>query len=385
MTQLYYFGSKKNLNIIRIKIWEFFVFLGNLGKKYTGDFIAALIVAFFTSLAGWLFGRDILSYDMLLSVGVTILTFFILFLMWTPVYTRLTKEFMKARFSPPITVGLLSGYVKDTNEVPLSPAWSEWPVNKWRDGLIAKGFRVEDMVSMQLGESERKKFAIIVNPFGEIYPEEDFPNITTLRNIKNYVKEGGVFVNVAGLAFFYKRDTREGTRTTGLTGQLVESYQIIPIPNTNRMIAVPSIDPRSASLLETWLFRNFGIRTNLFEPPEGKQPIDVYPVENEYFRQLADVGQQRKVLEFRSALQCESEESKFIPLLKAYIDLPPIPGEIKPRQSLCYPIAAVQHGVGYLVLVGMHLTINRPSDFDKVIMTIQKIYEALRDKGSLGS
>lgn len=72
-----------------------------------------------------------------------------------------------------------------------------------------------------------------------------------------------------------------------------------------------------------------------------------------------------------------------IPLLKAYIDLPRLPQEREPRQALCYPIAAVKYGIGYLILVGMHLTKKRQSDFDKVIVAIQKLCEKLGNKGTL--
>ena len=41
-----------------------------------------------------------------------------------------------------------------------------------------------------------EEFSIILNPFGELYLEEDLGNQRSFRKIKEYVKHGGVFVNM---------------------------------------------------------------------------------------------------------------------------------------------------------------------------------------------
>jgi len=42
---------------------------------------------------------------------------------------------------------------------------------------------------------------IILNPFGEVYPEEDFVSSKTMNEIRQFVWNGGVYVNVAGILF----------------------------------------------------------------------------------------------------------------------------------------------------------------------------------------
>jgi hypothetical protein len=46
-------------------------------------------------------------------------------------------------------------------------------------------------------------FHVILNPYGEVYPEYDVMKYETLDKIFDYVRKGGVFVNVAGIAGYY--------------------------------------------------------------------------------------------------------------------------------------------------------------------------------------
>jgi hypothetical protein len=53
---------------------------------------------------------------------------------------------------------------------------------------------------------------IVVNPFGEAYPEEDLSLHTTFMRIRDYVRGGGVYVNVAGYPFWWKANPATGVR-----------------------------------------------------------------------------------------------------------------------------------------------------------------------------
>ena len=44
---------------------------------------------------------------------------------------------------------------------------------------------------------------MMINPFGESYPEEDSKNELTLNRIKEYIEQGGVFVCTGGWPFYY--------------------------------------------------------------------------------------------------------------------------------------------------------------------------------------
>jgi hypothetical protein len=56
------------------------------------------------------------------------------------------------------------------------------------------------------------KTDIVVNPFGEAYPEEDLSLHTTFTRIRDYVGGGGVFVNVAGYPFWWKGNPSTGAK-----------------------------------------------------------------------------------------------------------------------------------------------------------------------------
>lgn len=51
---------------------------------------------------------------------------------------------------------------------------------------------------------------MIINPFGEAYPERDINLRPMFSKIKNYVWGGGVFVLTGGFAFFYAWNVKNG-------------------------------------------------------------------------------------------------------------------------------------------------------------------------------
>lgn len=70
-------------------------------------------------------------------------------------------------------------------------------------------------------------FDIVINPFGEVYPEEDPALHTTLRQLAGYVLKGGVYVNVAGYPFWWHHSPTTGE--TGVSGRwdlTIESGQL---------------------------------------------------------------------------------------------------------------------------------------------------------------
>ncbi len=67
-----------------------------------------------------------------------------------------------------------------------------------------------------------KKFPIILNPYGGLYPEEDLATLRSIDKIFNYVRTGGVFVNIADIPFYYAYDENLNRRvdTTPLVSGL---------------------------------------------------------------------------------------------------------------------------------------------------------------------
>lgn len=383
-------GCITYIAIGNVKFWSLLVTWGELGKKHSGEFIGAMIVGFFTFLAFFIANFSMVTFeytgenplDALLPLIITTICFITLSLGQTRIHEKLVKKFLKTKFEQPVTVRILSGVINSKNsEQSLSPHFSEWTIQDWETKIKTEKIEVKEINANELKPALSKNYPLVINPFGEIYPEEDVANLRTLKNIKKYVDAGGVFVNVAGFPFFYMRDTREKPRTSGLTGQLAEMYKMTNM--NNEEIAIPTIDPRFASLIDTWIYQNFGLRVNVIVRSEEDALIETYPVEDEYFREIANMGGTNKVFEFRSIIRCEDEEIMIIPILKAHVDLPLRHNETETKQSLCYPIAAVKYGKGYFIFIGLQLKKNRQSDFEKAIETIHKTCEKLADVGSL--
>ena len=56
--------------------------------------------------------------------------------------------------------------------------------------------------------SKFEKYSAILNPYGSVYPETDLSNLETLHKILEYVNEGGLFINVADMPFYYAYNNR---------------------------------------------------------------------------------------------------------------------------------------------------------------------------------
>jgi hypothetical protein len=97
-------------------------------------------------------------------------------------------------------------------EITPTPIQSDRIPADWRAACEALGWQVD------MGPVNRilRKPApdIVINPFGELYPEADFNTNGTVIEIRKYVWEGGVFANVAGLPFWYRYNPSSGKYET---------------------------------------------------------------------------------------------------------------------------------------------------------------------------
>lgn len=365
----FYIPSKRKsqtLKQIRVGMWELLLEPAGWGRRYRGDFIAGAIAFLIPFLTGLIIQG--------LTNVITFLSLFGLIIVLLPIifsnencYHLLLQRFIIAKFQHPIKIGVLDGYLRKERRgnLPGHP-YTEYETQDWYGAFSSETeFKVDWISAAEISN----KYEIIINPFGEMYPEIDKPNLLTLRKIVNYVRNGGVFINVAGLAFYYLWDGEK----QDLTGPLYETYQINQIPGVLQRITLL----RVSYLLDSWLYRQFGIRTTFFT----EKIIPVHPISDEYFKDLDKVGNQPQVLEFRSAFRSEKDRAKLIPLLKGEYNIP-----VSDKEELsfeCYPIAAVGYGKGYLILNGMKLEKARSQDFEKVVEAIRRIAKKLHSKGIL--
>jgi len=358
------------------------VWFSEQGRNYKGPLLGSGLTSLFTVIIGSFFDYFFREQNPLANptiwIGLFITAFFLFWwgISTDRVYQWLAKRSIRSRFKN-AKVGVLSISENDDEEVKSLLRSTDFTPEMWLNHLRSNSVSVEKTTDLSMNEN----YSILLNPFGELYLEDDTMNLKTFQAIKDYIKKGGVFVNTAGLAFFYMWNQK--TKIEGLTGPMLEAYAgdaiTKPIMNdphimdephtyTSSIALQPIVIPDGSSLIDTWLFKNFGIRTSLG---------DERPLRAEGVNSFRDIIEKDLVVhEFRSALRCEHPECQLIPIIRSeYVYRP------TGKKHECYPIAAVKYGLGYLILVG--LVLKEDKDLSLVVRTIKGVIEKLRKRGFL--
>jgi len=242
----------------------------------------------------------------------------------------------------------------------------------WRQRLEELGSKYRFEVKIISINQISNKYSVIINPYGEYYPEEDLAELRTLQKIKNYISEAGMFINVGGIAFYYGWNAvrkREATLAKELEG-----YQELQIAGS-RILTPTRLWPNYVySLVETPLADHFKVLTT----GGGSRNLQVYQedTDRKYVGDLKDVGGTDYVQEFRAAREPLRNGQ---PLLRAR----PFPEE---DRIVIYPLIAIPHNKGCLILGGMNLNSGIEHDGidldkaqrDKIIQAIINLVENQR-------
>jgi len=212
----------------------------------------------------------------------------------------------------------------------------------WRQRLeeLCKGreIKVETIQAEQISS----KYTVVLNPYGEYYPEKDLVELNTLQEIKKYILNGGAFVNAGGFAFYHGWDWIRRREAT--LGKEFEGYQETGVPGS-RLFVPARLWPASYafSLTETPLNDFFKVMTTMGDP----QTVRVYQddTDRRYSGDISRVGGSDYIREFRAAREPLRNAQ---PLLRARW-----PNETS--TTIVYPIIAIPTGKGCLVLAGMDL------------------------------
>jgi hypothetical protein len=78
-------------------------------------------------------------------------------------------------------------------------------------------------------DSSFKKYPIIVNPYGGVYPENNIATLESLDNIFDYVRRGGIYANIADIPFYYAYDKNLNRRidTTPFAGPFTRTVSFL--------------------------------------------------------------------------------------------------------------------------------------------------------------
>jgi len=248
----------------------------------------------------------------------------------------------------PIKFGILNGYVRDpTMEKPCAQSWAFPTAGFWKDYLSKlrrderQKYDVTEITANQITE----EFAVVLNPYGETYPEYSIENKEVYNQIETFVRNGGVFFNTAGFAFFYAWDWKLGK----------------PFPISEERVLLPqtfAIQEGTITITQlqelirftgTLFYKRFGASTTYdTKTHTGAHEVEAFQTDED----KAKFGELviRKVSEFRAL---RKETANCLPILRANC---PIFGEI-------YPIAAIKLGRGFIVVAGMSMTTEEEAGF----------------------
>jgi HEPN domain-containing protein len=279
----------------------------------------------------------------------------------------------KQKFSIPIKMGILNGFVdeQDPTEKPCNEfPFSEFKIDDWETTFSKIGkagkpkFDVEKIPLSKVGN----EYTIIINPFGEAYPEKDVRNRFGFNHLKNYVEDGGVLVNVAGFPFFYAWDVLKGTKEPVVNDKTL-------VPESVRTEGGKFYVERFKIYLDfagSLSWRDLGIITTADTTQmSGANELEVFQEEDDRKKagNIVNIGGNNKVHEFRAIRKDLTKDA--VPLLRAN----------RPDFGEVYPIAAVKRGFGYLIVGGMNT--KTAAEFEKLIAAIDNFCDWLQGSSQI--
>lgn len=265
----------------------------------------------------------------------------------------------KVEITRRLRIGVLNGYVtRSDDENPCKPGFASEGSAYWVECLskLSSDINPVEIEACQINS----EFALIVNPFGEHYPEIDPDRRLVFQQIKDYVEDGGIYVNCAGYPFFYAWDVS------------IPDDKKAPIPICEDKIALPYRSvlrtnyarpelPRFQLFL-TWtgtvLYKEFKVMPTGGDPTKVK--IYQSDEDKEKFGDLTQIV--KEVTEFRALSE---KASGVIPLIRA-----------RREDAEAYPICAFPYNRGYLLLCGMSTT--EKSDYELIVNAIDAFLKWVR-------
>jgi hypothetical protein len=338
---------------------------GFLVEKHRHELILTLLSFIIILFINFITGGGVFTLVLVLFFIFPLLIF--LYISYPKKYNKVIVKYISKRFRNK-KIAILDGRVNENQSMQVKvPKQFFYNMYDWKNNLERLGLVVETIPSSKISD----KYSMIINPLGATYIEEDITNFTTLKNIHKYIKNGGVFINCGDLAFWRSWNSKDVIE--GFTSPLVTTYALDSSPLKidlftyfikYQILKLQSVVDAGTSLIDTWLYRNFGIRTTLGSPRKNLAAMS----KKDYLRHINGFN----VNEFRAALNCEREDSIFIPLISVKLD----------KLNECYPVAAVHQKIGYLILFGLEIT-SRGCEFELIIKTIKQLHERYTNHGQL--
>ncbi|HZD36321.1 MAG TPA: hypothetical protein VE130_14055 [Nitrososphaeraceae archaeon] len=248
-------------------------------------------------------------------------------------------------FEPPIRIGILSGYIQARKEKPCS----YYPHSKYRKSIQwmldlkdvknDNGSNLFQSSMTSVSDLSAGTFSIVINPFGEAYPELGSAEGVGFRTILSYIQDGGILINSGGQPFVYSWDVNTGNYNMLVNFIPILSYEErnyeegMPVLSRNESLAIP----QEALILK----RYFDVETE-WDHPE-KDIVGPIEAEIEFDKILGTDQPKTSAKVYRPVRQLSDNVRPLVHCPKSLWD-----GEV-------YPVAAIKYGRGFLISTGMSL------------------------------
>jgi len=269
--------------------------------------------------------------DYLALVGVLLSFYFIVVpsLLW--LVTAAKNKFNA--FVPKI--GILNGYIRDASKehkcVPkfanISGIMWERELRKALKGMWFKRIRklyVEDIDT---------SFALIINPYGENYPESDTDLHATFQSIRSYMSNGGVFF-ASGAPFWHHQNT-----VTDIDGHW----------------SVVRTQDGFQSMTDGLCFRSLGISVTMAKD----EPLEIEVYQRNTDQQIVS-----------DLLNGQTKLNRWRAIMPLTPDCLPI---IREKGDVSYPLCLVQYNKGYLLHSGLELKDEDSAEFQILIRVLKNL------------
>jgi hypothetical protein len=256
-------------------------------------------------------------------------------------------------------IGILDGYFSlDKSHEHIC---TEYP---WADAQAAGISGWKNHISFPINEIPisglSPTYSVVINPFGEAYPEISSNPLTlpAFTKICDYIFSGGIFVTAGGQPFYYYFDVISGEKyeTIKSIPNVPYSFHLFPENDITKLgITTVSLIP------DTLAKRAFDINTTMGLNDEQKTPFETVlfqePIDKEKYTLLQTV---EKYKVFRALLP--KEKLDVIPICRANLGT-----------ELCYPVALIKYGQGYLLHFGFSLKEPAEKEFSVITEIVEKM------------
>jgi hypothetical protein len=248
-------------------------------------------------------------------------------------------------FEPPIKIGILSGYLSARNEKPCS-YYSHSGYRKAVQWMLdLKNIKHDDGSNLfdasMTPISHISSFSVILNPFGEAYPESGNSEGVGFKTIASYIRDGGIFVNSGGQSFAYSWNVN-----TGNYRLLVSFIPALSDTQTNYIDGIPVLQ----------------VKESLRIPSEALLLKRYFDLETEWDNPANDtIGPKETEIKFDKILGQDEPRTKakvYRPVRKLSEDVIPLvhcSDSLWNKNNNIYPVVAVKFGRGFLIHIGMSL------------------------------